>query len=116
MTDQANSTLTSTSSTSQGGSLPSMPVERRQTGPGHAFTLFRGRIMTLGMLGGGLFFMGQFTPFAYVRPFLGTVTRVDESMVTMVLLVIGVAGFIGTTLIGTILKRGTAPERQRVRS
>jgi predicted MFS family arabinose efflux permease len=37
-------------------------------------------------------------------------------MVTMVLLVIGVAGFIGTTLIGTILKRGTAPERQRVRS
>ena len=39
--------------------------------------------------------MGQFTPFTYIRPFLETVTRVDDATVTLVLLVGGVAGFIG---------------------
>jgi predicted MFS family arabinose efflux permease len=87
-------------------SLPPMHIEPRKTGPGHAFRLFRNPVVTLGMLGVGLFFMGQFTLFTYVRPFLETVTQVDDSMVTMILLIIGVAGFIGTTLIGTVLKRG----------
>ncbi|CAM5209070.1 MULTISPECIES: MFS transporter [Alcaligenaceae] len=87
-------------------SLPSMHIEPRKTGPGHAFKLFRSRVVTLGMLGVGLFFMGQFTLFTYVRPFLETVTRVDDSMVTMILLVIGVAGFIGTTMIGMMLRWG----------
>jgi len=87
-------------------SLPPMHIEPRKTGPGHAFKLFRGPVVTLGMLGVGLFFMGQFTLFTYVRPFLETVTQVDDFMVTMILLVIGVTGFIGTTLIGPVLKRG----------
>jgi predicted MFS family arabinose efflux permease len=87
-------------------SLPSMRVEQRGKGSGNVFRLFRSKVVTLGMLGVGIFFMGQFTLFTYVRPFLETVTRVDVSMVTIVLLVIGVAGFIGTTLIGSVLKRG----------
>ncbi|CAM5209646.1 DHA1 family inner membrane transport protein OS=Castellaniella defragrans OX=75697 GN=HNR28_001947 PE=4 SV=1 [Castellaniella defragrans] len=87
-------------------SLPPMRIEPRKAGPGHAFKLFHNRIVALGMLGVSLFFMGQFTLFTYVRPFLETVTRVDDSTVTLILLVIGVAGFIGTTLIGTVLKRG----------
>lgn len=90
----------------QWASLPSMHIEPRKAGSGHAFRLFRSRVATLGMLGVGLFFMGQFTLFTYVRPFLETVTQVDGFMVTMILLVIGVAGFIGTTLIGTVLKHG----------
>lgn len=86
-------------------SLPSMPVTR-QAASRNVFTLFRRRVVTLGMLGVGIFFMGQFTLFTYIRPFLETVTRVDAATVTLVLLVIGVAGFIGTTLIGRGLKRG----------
>ncbi|MGS4680037.1 MFS transporter [Enterobacter soli] len=89
-------------------SLPSMPVTR-QAASRNVFTLFRRRVVTLGMLGVGIFFMGQFTLFTYIRPFLETVTRVDDATVTLVLLVIGVAGFIGTTLIGRVLKRGFYP-------
>lgn len=90
-------------------SLPSMPIARQGTGSRNVFTLFRHRVVTLGMLGVGIFFMGQFTLFTYIRPFLETVTRMDASAVTLVLLVIGVAGFIGTTLIGRVLKRGFYP-------
>jgi len=90
-------------------SLPSMPVTRQAAASRNVFMLFRRRVVTLGMLGVGNFFMGQFTLFTYIRPFLETVTRVDAATVTLVLLVIGVAGFIGTTLIGRVLKRGFYP-------
>lgn len=50
-----------------------------------------------------LFFMGQFALFTYLRPFLEQVTRVDVSTLSLVLLVIGVAGFAGTTMIGRLL-------------
>jgi len=90
-------------------SLPSMPVTRQAAASRNVFMLFRRRVVTLGMLGVGIFFMGQFTLFTYIRPFLETVTRVDDATVTLVLLVIGVAGFIGTTLIGRVLKRGFYP-------
>uniref|UniRef100_A0A0S4TU48 Transcription regulatory protein OpdE n=1 Tax=Ralstonia solanacearum TaxID=305 RepID=A0A0S4TU48_RALSL len=58
------------------------------------------------MLAVGIDFMGQLTLFTYVRPFLETVTRVDATTLSLTLLVIGIAGFIGTTLVGTVLKRG----------
>ncbi|EPG8309758.1 MFS transporter [Klebsiella aerogenes] len=90
-------------------SLPSMPVTRQPAGAGNVFTLLRRRVVMLGMLGVGIFFMGQFTLFTYIRPFLETVTKVDASAVTLILLVIGSAGFIGTTLIGRVLKRGFYP-------
>jgi Arabinose efflux permease len=90
-------------------SLPSMSVTRQAAASRNVFMLFRRRVVTLGMLGVGIFFMGQFTLFTYIRPFLETVTRVDDATVTLVLLVIGVAGFIGTTLIGRVLKRGFYP-------
>lgn len=90
-------------------SLPSMPVTRQAAASRNVFMLFRRRVVTLGMLGVGIFFMGQFTLFTYIRPFLETVTRVGAATVTLVLLVIGVAGFIGTTLIGRVLKRGFYP-------
>lgn len=53
-----------------------------------------------------IFFMGQFVLFTYVRPFLENVTQVDISTLSMILLVVGITGFIGTTVIGNILKMG----------
>ena len=76
------------------------------SGNAFVFKLFRNRTVTLGMLGVGVFFMGQFTLFTYIRPFLETATGAGVSAVTTVLLLIGVAGFVGTTLIGAALKRG----------
>lgn len=87
-------------------SLPALPAAPRKASAGNVFPLFKSRRVALGMLGAGLFFMGQFVLFTYLRPFLETVTRVDVSMLSIILLVIGVAGFIGTVVIGSVLKKG----------
>ncbi len=88
--------------------LPSMPADARTPGIGNAFkvfTLLKRPCVMLGMLASSLLFMGQFALFTYVRPFLETVTGVHGSQISLVLLVIGVAGFIGTLLIGRVLQR-----------
>lgn len=87
-------------------SLPKMRAEPRKPDSGNVFRLFKSRLVTLGMLGVGTFFMGQFVLFTYLRPFLETVTRVDVTTLSLIFLVIGIAGFIGTTLISTFLKMG----------
>lgn len=87
-------------------SLPALPAAPRKVSAGNVFALLKSRRVAFGMLGAGLFFMGQFVLFTYLRPFLETVTRVDVSVLSMILLVIGVAGFIGTAVIGSVLKAG----------
>lgn len=86
--------------------LPAMKVQARAQGSANVFRLFRNRLVVLGMLAVGVFFMGQFALFTYLRPFLETVTRVEVSTLSLVLLTLGVAGFIGTTVIGRFLKLG----------
>ncbi|WP_142029118.1 MFS transporter [Arthrobacter sp. SLBN-112] len=88
-------------------SLPSMKVQKRASG--NVLGIFAGlksRPVAWGMAACGSFFMGQFVLFTYIRPFLETVTRVDVATVSLVLLVIGVAGFAGTLLIGRFLGKG----------
>jgi predicted MFS family arabinose efflux permease len=88
-------------------SLPSMTVEKRTSGNVLGiFAGLRSRPVALGMAACGSFFMGQFVLFTYIRPFLETVTRVDVATVSLVLLVIGAAGFMGTLLIGRFLGKG----------
>ena len=86
-------------------SLPPMKVGPRRTESGNVFKLLKNRSVALGMVGCGAFFMGQFALFTYLRPFLETVTRVDVSMLSLILLVIGSTGFIGTLIIGRFLRR-----------
>ena len=85
--------------------LPSMATQKRSPGAGNVFNLLKNRTVALGMAAAGLFFMGQFALFTYLRPFLETVTQVNVPILSLLLLVIGVAGFCGTTLIGLVLKR-----------
>lgn len=87
-------------------SLPPLPAESRTNESGNVFRLLALRAVALGMAGCGAFFMGQFVLFTYVRPFLETAARVDVDALSLILLVMGVAGFIGTALIGLFLKRG----------
>jgi predicted MFS family arabinose efflux permease len=87
-------------------SLPAMAGRERAAGSANVFKLLARRPVALGMAACGAFFMGQFALFTYLRPFLETVTRVDVSTLSLILLVIGVAGFVGTLLIGPVLKRG----------
>lgn len=87
-------------------SLPAMKAQERAPGSSNVFKVLKSRSAALGMAACGAFFMGQFALFTYVRPFLETVTRVNVSTLSLILLVIGVAGFVGTALIGAVLKRG----------
>jgi predicted MFS family arabinose efflux permease len=66
--------------------------------------LLKRRPVVLGMAAVSVFFMGQFTLFTYLRPFLEAVTRTSPSVTSLVLLIIGLAGFVGTILIGRVLK------------
>jgi predicted MFS family arabinose efflux permease len=86
-------------------SLPSMPAGHEKAS-GSVFALLKRPPVVLGMAAVALFFMGQFALFTYLRPFLETVTQVGTSTLSLMLLVIGVAGFIGTIVIGGLLKEG----------
>lgn len=68
--------------------------------------LLKDRRVVVGMVAVSVFFTGQFTLFTYLRPFLETVTGVGARTLSLLLLVIGVSGFVGTLLIGPLLKTG----------
>lgn len=89
-------------------SLPRMhPAQRKQDRT--LFALLKSPEVSLGMLAIALFFMGQFTLFTYLRPFLETVTSVAASNLTAMLLMLGLAGFVGTAVIGKPLERALYP-------
>ncbi len=90
-------------------SLPAMETDKSSRSGGSAFRLFTRPVVAVGLLACGLFFMGQFSLFTYVRPFLETVTQVENITLSLILLTIGVAGFIGTLLISSFLKAGFYP-------
>lgn len=87
-------------------SLPDMPADRRASSPGAVFRVLARPPVAWGMAACGAFFLGQFALFTYVRPFLETVTHIGVGQLSGVLLAMGVAGFVGTLLIGGVLKRG----------
>ena len=84
-------------------SLPDMYGNKNTASRASVFGLFRQPVVSIGLLACGLFFMGQFALFTYVRPFLETVTHVTPSGLSLILLTIGVAGFVGTLLVALVL-------------
>lgn len=86
-------------------SLPSMKTTSR-TGAAGVFRVLGRPVVALGMAAVGIFFMGQFALFTYLRPFLETVAHVDVSTLSLLLLTMGVAGLIGTLMIGRFINEG----------
>lgn len=86
-------------------SLPPMKSQSG-SGTGNVFRLMKSVPVALGMVAVSVFFMGQFMLFTYLRPFLETVTHVSVSMLSFMLLVLGLAGLAGTFLIEAFLKNG----------
>jgi predicted MFS family arabinose efflux permease len=88
--------------------LLSLPAMKSQSGSatGNVFRLMKSTPIALGMAAVSVFFMGQFMLFTYLRPFLETVTHVSISMLSLMLLVLGLAGLAGTFLIEAFLKNG----------
>jgi predicted MFS family arabinose efflux permease len=87
--------------------LASLPSMKPAHGSGSATikSLLRRRPVALGVAACALLFMGQFALYTCLRPFLETVTQVGVSTLSALLLLVGVAGFAGTTLIGSFLGR-----------
>lgn len=87
--------------------LPSMPSPRGSMGAS-ALGVLRRSAARGGMLAVALLFAGQFTLFTYLRPFLEGATGLSVSQLSLVLLVMGAAGLVGTTLIGRMIERSLA--------
>ena len=87
--------------------LPSMPSTRGSMGVS-ALGVLRRPAARGGMLAVALLFAGQFTLFTYLRPFLEGATGLSVSQLSLVLLVMGAAGLVGTTLIGRMIERSLA--------
>ncbi|RYF52873.1 MAG: MFS transporter [Comamonadaceae bacterium] len=84
-------------------SLPPMPPDRNAR-PSSSFGVLRRQRVPLGMIAIALLFMGQFALFTFLRPFLERVTHVSVSTLSLLLLIMGVAGFLGSSLIGFVVK------------
>ena len=89
-------------------SLPSLPP-RGRSGAGATFRVLRRPRVPYGIAAVTLLFMGQFALFTYLRPFLETVTHVNVSTLSLILLVVGVGGLVGTSLIGLFLRNRLYP-------
>lgn len=72
---------------------------------GNVLRLLKRPPVALGMLAVSVFFMGQFMLFTYLRPFLETVTQVNVSVLSLMLLGLGAAGLAGTFLIEGFVKK-----------
>lgn len=79
--------------------LPAMPSEPTAKGVS-ALGVLRRPVARRGMLAIALLFAGQFMLFTYLRPFLEMETMLRVSMLSLVLLVMGLAGLVGAWLIG----------------
>jgi predicted MFS family arabinose efflux permease len=85
-------------------SLPSMPPNGQRSSQ-NVFLLLRRVPVAYGMAAMLLLFMGQFALFTYLRPFLESVTKVDVSTLSLLLLGIGLSGLAGNALVGPLLQR-----------
>ncbi|CDG75753.1 major Facilitator Superfamily protein [Acinetobacter sp. 1130196] len=84
-------------------SMPSLPAILSVEKSKNPFGLLKRPIVLYGMTGILLLFMGQFALFTYLRPFLENVTHVDATMLSILLLILGLAGLVGTFIISLIL-------------
>lgn len=89
--------------------LPAMKVEKGQRGAANPFLLMKRRPIALGMLAVSLFFMGQFSMFTYLRPFLESAVKVNSATLSTMLFVIGISGLVGTFVIGRPLRAAMYP-------
>ena len=88
----------------QAFALPSMPAISGKKG-GSMIALLRRPAVLVGLVAVAFFFMGQFALYTYLRPFLEQVTHVGIGMLSTILLVIGIAAFIGNAVVGRVVQR-----------
>lgn len=88
--------------------LPSLPARQRQDFRA-MFDLLKRPYFQRGLIACMLSWGSAFSMFTYLRPFLEKVTGVDVTMLSILLLLLGCAGFVGTWAAGRFLKGNVAP-------
>ena len=83
--------------------LPSLPARGRR-GIGDMLDLMRRRYFLVGLIASMLSWGSAFTLFTYLRPFLEQVTGVGVTGLSILLLALGCAGFVGTWASGRFIK------------
>ncbi len=83
--------------------LPSLPA-RGQRGIADMLDLLRRRYFLVGLIASMLSWGSAFTLFTYLRPFLEQVTGVGVTGLSILLLALGCAGFVGTWTSGRFIK------------
>jgi predicted MFS family arabinose efflux permease len=83
--------------------LPRMPAEK-PVSVGRMFSLLGNGVFAVGMAATTLAFMGQFSLSTYLRPFLEAVTGLEVNALSTVLLGLGLAGLVGTSVVGFVLR------------
>ncbi len=85
-------------------SLPKMPASNQKVRFLETFKTLKSPLVHRGMLAVGIFFVGQFTLFTYIRPYLEIALNADPTMISLILLGLGIAGFIGTAFVSAFIK------------
>lgn len=88
--------------------LPSLPARQAQ-GFSVMLGLLKRRYFLTGLVASMLSWGSAFTMFTYLRPFLEQVTGANVTVLSILLLVLGCAGFIGTCAAGRFLTGDIAP-------
>lgn len=88
--------------------LPSLPTRQSQDFRA-MFDLLKRPYFLRGLVACMLSWGSAFTMFTYLRPFLEQVTGVDVTMLSILLLLLGCAGFVGTWAAGRFIKGNVAP-------
>ncbi|RZJ42986.1 MAG: MFS transporter [Brevundimonas sp.] len=86
----------------QAFTLPSLPAGPRDRGTS-TMGLLKNRTVALGLAAVVLLYTGQFALFTYLRPYLEQVTGVDVTTLSLMLLVVGIGGLVGTSLVRRFL-------------
>lgn len=84
--------------------LPAMPSDREPKRLKDVLALFKNIRFALGAAALGLFTIGHFSFFTYLRPFLDLITNGDPVRVSGMLFAFGAAGIIGSSWISLLLK------------
>jgi predicted MFS family arabinose efflux permease len=95
--------LTAASLAWQWLSLPSMPAQAAVP-VGRVLALLKRRHVAFAVMGVMLTFGGAFATFTYLRPFLETYTHATLAQLSLLLLGLGAAGFVGTYAATALLK------------
>lgn len=84
--------------------LPAMPSSR-DAGGSSALGMLRRPTARIGAAAVALLFAGQFALFTYLRPFLEGTTQLGVSALSLILLLMGAGGLLGTWIFGRLVTR-----------